>query len=279
MKNPLFSGILVSGASILLTAVIFTPDGLTQPTDDPTKPEDKSLRLVKIPTTGYKPEKISAESEKGRALFHDFGCISCHSVHNVGGDLAPMLDGVGSRRDDAFLVSHLSKAPYAVAQYTQIRGASYVSALPHSRYAPETAALLIAYLKTLPEPAGGFVVEPHVPRIPEESLLPTAQKFKPEKSSASSADGQKLFDKSGCIACHAIGDVGGALGPHLDGVGYRHTREFIQAHITDAQAHASALSTKSEKITAKMPRFKISPAEAKQLTDYLLTLPDLSHSK
>ncbi|HEY9733449.1 MAG TPA: c-type cytochrome [Drouetiella sp.] len=277
MKNAICSEFLLVSACFLLTSAIFAPDGFAQPTSDTVKSDEKSLRLVKIPTSNYEPAKSSADSERGRILFHNFGCISCHSVHNVGGDLAPMLDGIGARRDDAFMISHLSKAQDAVAQYQQIRGANYVSTLPHSRYAPETAALLIAYLKTLPEPAGGFVVEPHVPRIPEQSLLPTPRNFKPEKSSASSEEGRKSFDKFGCIACHEIGNIGGALAPHLDGVGYRHTREFIQAHITDAQAHASALSTRSEKVSAKMPRFKISSEEAKQLTDYLLTLPDLSH--
>lgn len=265
-------------AICVITIVVSHPCN-AQSGSDPAKLDDKSPHLVKVPTSGYVPAATSAESKRGQALFQNVGCMSCHSVHNVGGDLAPMLDGVGARRSEDFMIAHLSNSPAAIEQYKNMRGKNYISPLPHSRYSLETVKALVAYLKTIPEPPDGFVIEPHVPRLPASPPSPSGQKFKPEKSSESSIEGQKVFNKRGCVACHAVGDVGGWLAPRLDGVGGRHSREFIQAHVTDAQAHAAALSTKSGKVSSKMPRLTLSPLESKQITDYLMTLPDLSSDK
>lgn len=273
--SPVFAVFL----TFLLWSFVSAISGNAQPSAEPGKTEDKTPHLVKIPTTGYTPAGTSAESKRGQALFNNFRCISCHSLHNVGGDLAPMLDGVGARRDNDFLIAHLSNSPQAIEHYKNLRGKNYVSPMPHSRYSPETAQALVAYLKTIPEPPEGFIVEPHVPRLPTEASSPAVRNFKPEQVTDSSLEGQKLFHKFGCVACHAVGDVGGWLGPRLDGVGYRHTRESIQTQISDAQAHAAVGSSSSTKSPSKMPKFKISSLESKQLTDYLLTLPDLSRSK
>ena len=228
-----------------------------------------------IPTTGYKPGAMTREAEQGRRLFEDLNCAACHTIHNVGGDSAPTLDGVGGRRNESFLVAHLSNAAQAVENYKAIRGADFANALPHSRYSPESARLLVAYLDTLPEPAGGFVLMPHTPRLPAEPQGAINKDFHPSPKNARSVEGELSYNKFGCVACHAIGDIGGWFGPRLDGVGARRDREYINAHITDAQAHARRTAGGSEEGLSKMPRFTISADEARKITDYLMTLPRL----
>jgi mono/diheme cytochrome c family protein len=149
------------------------------------------------------------------------------------------------------------------------------NSLPHSRYSPETAQLLVDYLKTLPEPAGGFLVFPHVPRTPVPASSVVNKNFRAAPKSARSEEGAALYSKFSCVACHATGDIGGWFGPRLDGVGARRDRAFIVAHITDAQAQARVASGKGEETSAKMPRFAIAPDEVNKIADYLLTIPDL----
>lgn len=228
-----------------------------------------------IPTTGYKPDPVTKESEKGKELFDEMNCMACHSIHSVGGDLAPTLDGVGGRRTEEFLIAHLSNSVKAIEDYKRIRGMDFANSMPHSRYSPETARLVVAYLNTLPEPPGGFVVMPHSPRVPTQTEGSVNKNFHPEKKTADSLEGEKLYNKFGCVACHAVGDVGGWFGPRLDGVGARQSRAYIAAHITDAQAHARELSKNSNQTASNMPRFKIADDEVRKITDYLMTLPSL----
>jgi ubiquinol-cytochrome c reductase cytochrome b subunit len=58
--------------------------------------------------TGPPPKSVT----EGRQLYADSGCASCHSIKGVGGMVAPPLDGVGSRRDYAWLLGHF-KDPQA----------------------------------------------------------------------------------------------------------------------------------------------------------------------
>ena len=82
-----------------------------------------------------------------------------------------------------------------------------------------------------------------------------------------------MYNKSGCIACHATGDVGGWFGQRMDGIGARRDRAYIAAHITDAQAHFMELSGTAEQMSSKMPRFMFSKEEVEKITDYLMTIP------
>lgn len=235
--------------------------------------EQETVHVVSVPSTGYKAAPKSKLSEQGEKLFKDFNCMSCHSVHNVGGDLAPSLDGVGGRRTAQFLLAHLSNSPEAQEEYKRIRGVEYSSAAArHSRYSPETAKLLVAYLNTLPEPAGNVVVLPHTLRLPVEPTEIVNKDFKPSAKSEVSGKGEKLYEKYRCVACHAVGEVGGWFGPRLDGVGARRSRTYITAHVTDAQAHAKTAPDEHE---AKMPSMSIPDSDAKAITEYLLTLPGL----
>ncbi len=44
---------------------------------------------------------------RGAALFKTKGCIGCHSIEGVGGDVGPELDGIGSEHDAAFFRKYI----------------------------------------------------------------------------------------------------------------------------------------------------------------------------
>jgi cytochrome c2 len=261
-------------SSLLLLSLAWQRTSAQSPNEE-SQPEQEPPHLVTIPTTGYKPAAKSADSEEGRKFFEALNCAGCHSTHNVGGDLGPMLDGVCARRSDRFLIAHLSRAQEAQDDYKRMRGADQYTPLPHARFTPKTASLLVAYLHTLPEPPGGFVVMPHTVRLPAEPKPIVDKNFKPVPKTARAMEGEIAYNKFGCVACHSIGEFGGWLGPRLDGVGARHNRAYIVAHVTDAQAHAKELSPQEEQVKSEMPRFNLSQDEIQKITDYLMTLPFL----
>jgi putative heme-binding domain-containing protein len=50
-------------------------------------------------------------------------------------------------------------------------------------------------------------------------------------------EGQAVFEgKGGCVACHAVGDRGGSIGPDLSDIGVRRSPEYLLRAVTDPDA-------------------------------------------
>lgn len=76
--------------------------------------------------------------------------------------------------------------------------------------------------------------------------------------------GERLFEKKyGCNGCHAIGGVGGKVGPSLSRVGFRLREAYIFNWIKNPQAI---------KPDTKMPNFQLRDQDALAITLYLKTL-------
>ncbi|MBX9877501.1 MAG: cytochrome c [Candidatus Obscuribacterales bacterium] len=219
-----------------------------------------------VETVSANPQnKLSKSAIEGKALFATMNCASCHTVGQEGGCLGPPLAGVGSRRTKGFLEARLTNTKEAELKF-QSEYSYHAELMPHPRFAPETANKLIAYLQTLPSPKGGFQIEPHKPL---EAKSRNANEIK-EATAADIAEGARNFYKFGCAACHSIGNIGGSLGPALDGVGGFRDLDFITDHITDAQIHTRML--KGDEGTSKMPHFKATEKEIDQIAAFLYTL-------
>lgn len=77
------------------------------------------------------------------------------------------------------------------------------------------------------------------------------------------ARGYRLFNQSGCRACHSVGNVGGNAGPDLTLVGFRRSREWLDTWLRDPRAW---------KHDTLMPDFKLSAADRQALVEYLSSL-------
>lgn len=89
-------------------------------------------------------------------------------------------------------------------------------------------------------------------------------------TSASADDaGKKVFQKNGCIACHAIAKAGGKVGPALDGVGAK-GKDYIKESILEP----NKVVTKgfAPNIMPQNFKDKIKGDELTQLVDYLASL-------
>ena len=77
------------------------------------------------------------------------------------------------------------------------------------------------------------------------------------------AQGAAIYQREACGACHQVRDVGGAIGPSLDGVGVRHDRDWLIQHFRDPQSLVP---------DSIMPPIQISDEDLDKLTKYMLEL-------
>ena len=265
MKKNLF----LYGAMILISSAVSVQVLAIDSSDE--ENQVKAPEPIKFPTHGYVPEASNNESRQGELFFKKSNCLQCHSVKNAGGIIGPMLDGIGRRRSEDFLFAHLCQSRNAQETYFRLTGqnrSNYV----HPRLRPEVTRSVVAFLMTLPEPEGGFILTPHIMSLP--AVKPKVNiSFRPEKQNPSSMQGEKLFNNKGCIACHSVRNVGGWLGPKLDGVGGRLSRNAILENITNP-ARVNKSEVGDIDILPQMPKVKLTKEQSEQLTDYLLTLPN-----
>jgi len=76
--------------------------------------------------------------------------------------------------------------------------------------------------------------------------------------------GAILFQSRQCFLCHQLNGVGGTLGPSMNGLSSRRTRDWIMGHFGDPKKYVEG---------SKMPAYKLPPQELAQVTDYLLAIP------
>lgn len=227
--------------------------------------------LIKVKPTGYQPNPVTAESTAGEGSFQALNCQACHSIHGVGGAIGPILDGIGHERSEEYLTARLENTSEAKEKFLQLTSPEKSGSDAHVRLTKQTARAIVSYLLTLPEPPGGFAIVPHIRRWPSEDPVANPN-FRPAPVCKSSKEGEALYAKFGCAACHSIENVGGWLGPKLDGVAGRHSRQYIEAHITDSEAHIGTAVEGHTLTKTQMPLLNVTPEEVKDIADYLATL-------
>jgi cytochrome c2 len=236
----------------------------------------KAPKPIIVQATGYKPKSVSIESRKGQDNFKELNCMACHSIHNTGGVIGPMLDGIGARRSSEYLYAHLADTQEQKEKFAKMNHVD-IDLLHHPRLTVDTSKNLVAYLETLPEPAGGFMLYPHVKSFPAEDVHENPS-FKPSALTESAMSGKRLYEQNGCAACHSINNIGGWLGPRLDGIGGRISTEEMVKYITKPVVKIRE-STDEQEVWPQMPIMNFSKDEIDKLIAYLKTLPNLKNSE
>ncbi len=78
------------------------------------------------------------------------------------------------------------------------------------------------------------------------------------------ASGQGLYDRLACHGCHARQGQGGTVGPALDGVGSRLSRDDLELQLS---------TPRQRQADSRMPSFAfVRPFELRELVDFLQTL-------
>jgi len=153
--------------------------------------------------------------EQGQRLFQTH-CSYCHGTQGEGGRGADLTNGLyrhGSSDAELFLT---------------VRNGILGTEMPAVRATNDEVWRLVAFVR----------------KIGTAGLA--------EKAPGDGAAGKLIYEgKGGCVACHSINNVGGSLGPDLNGIGRRRGLKFLEESLTKPEAdlppnyRAIRVSTKS----------------------------------
>jgi ubiquinol-cytochrome c reductase cytochrome b subunit len=176
--------------------------------------------------------QLSPEELAGLGYFQKEHCESCHSVGGGKPQVGPDLTTT-RRKTAAWMIEHF-KRPSALVPGSQMP--------PIQLTTPQLNALAAFLLKLNVNNA--------------ESLMATP---------AFAVNGALLYQAKMCGSCHMANGVGMKIGPPLNGLDNRRTRDWIVRHFNDPQKTSPGTI---------MPPYKLPTAEMDDLVTYLLSLPD-----
>jgi mono/diheme cytochrome c family protein len=103
---------------------------------------------------------------------------------------------------------------------------------------------------------------PTPPRDATVRRNPTREQT-PTKAANLLEQGKRVYDETGCATCHAIGGIGGMIGPKLDGVG----KKYDEAKLRQILLKPTTLNPNT-----LMPAFEGSEEDLEALVAYLKSL-------
>jgi cytochrome c2 len=179
-------------------------------------------------------------AEAGRKLFADKRCVICHTYGGAGGVVGPNLDHLAQFRSPIYVASAMWNHGPQMAEKMKEKG------VERPVFTATELRDLIAYLA----PATAGAQEGPVYALPG----------RPEV-------GRQLFADKRCIECHAVGGVGGNVGPDLVNRGVRQSPIEFAATIWN-KAPAMATAMKPRGITVP----QLSPTEMADIVAYLYSV-------
>jgi len=179
-------------------------------------------------------------AEAGRKLFTEKRCILCHTYRGVGGVVGPNLDHLSQFRSPIYVASAMWNHGPQMAEKMKEKG------IERPTFTGTDLRDLIAFLA----PATAGLQEGPVYALP-----------------GSPDAGRQLFAEKRCIECHAVGGVGGHVGPDLVERGVRQSPMEFAATIWN-KAPAMGVAMRRRGIT--LPQ--LSPGEMADIVAYLYSV-------
>ncbi|MBS1858967.1 MAG: cytochrome b N-terminal domain-containing protein [Acidobacteria bacterium] len=177
--------------------------------------------------------QLSPEEMAGVAYFREENCANCHQVGDQGNAIGPDLTRRPIKRDAAWMIAHFKRP-------SSLRPGS---SMPPIQLSDAQLNSLAAFLLKLNDR--------------NASALENAPEF--------ATRGAVLYQANHCGACHMVNGMGMKVGPVLNGLGKRQSRNWVIGHFQDPQKLAPGTI---------MPPYKLPPQDLETLTSYLFALPD-----
>ncbi len=182
--------------------------------------------------------QITPAVRRGKDLWDHNNCMGCHTLLGEGAYYAPELTRVYRRRGEEFIRAML-RDPEAMYP-GQRRMQNY-------HFGAAQIDDLVAFLRWIDGmDLNGFPAAPNL-----ASASPA--------SSAAAASRPQVFNQI-CVACHALGGSGGAVGPALDRVGDRLQADYLERWLRDPP---------SVKPGTLMPRLPLTDPQVRELVAFL----------
>lgn len=153
--------------------------------------------------TNFVPASATAGSQAGEKLYFDLGCSACHSIHGSGGEFGPKLDGIGARRNAAFIAGHITN-PELHAQQSPAEHKGE-SAMPPTNAPADQIQQITAFLLTLPASEEGEA--PRKARITDYLAISYVPNIETQQTNDTT---ETIYEKRNVVIYAA-----GTLGRHL----------------------------------------------------------------
>ncbi len=177
-------------------------------------------------------QQLSPEELAGIGYFRLEQCSSCHNLANKAPKVGPNLATTAIRRSPAWMIDHF-KNPSRLVPGTSMP--------PIDLNDEQLAALASFLLKLTPNNA---------------PVLNSAPTF--------AVEGAMLYKANQCGTCHMVNGEGMKIGPELNGLSLRKSKEWVKEHLRNPQAHTP---------DSPMPSYNLSPTDMDQLLTYLFSIP------
>jgi ubiquinol-cytochrome c reductase cytochrome b subunit len=173
-------------------------------------------------------QKLTPEELAGVGFYRKEDCASCHAgAKKIGPDLVQ-----ANKRSAAWLIAHF-KNPGEMIPGSQMPAVQLTDAQLNS-----LAAFL---LKLTPANAAAL-----------------------ESAPAFAGEGAMIYQHHKCGACHQVNGAGVKMGPALNGLAQRRSREWVEEHFVSPQKLSPG---------TVMPPYKFSSRDMDRITSYIMAIP------
>ncbi len=192
----------------------------------------------------------------GRELFLEHRCVKCHGSKQ--GDIpemkldAPAFEGIGARRNFEWMARWIENPK-------SIRPMAWMPRLVHDGTAKEEAVAMAAYLSSLTNGGEAVLREPK----PWTRLSAVEAKAPDSAAAEPAGESKPLFESLHCAGCHNPPDAQDEDPKKipLKQVGEKFAVGKLSEFLRRPEAHYTWI---------RMPNFRLTSGEAKELSDYLL---------
>ncbi len=208
--------------------------------------------LTGVPALG---EPTEDELKKGKRLFLEKGCASCHHVEGIASqkDFGPDLTALGAKNASE-LEFGKAKIQHNLPAYIQTKLQDPVSVNPAARMPEYTwnqsdldAVTTAVLSQTGPKSTSAL----------QHLVVP-----KKEASFQAMGDFAEVYERYKCYACHKFNGYGGDLAPDLSFEGSRAQKKWIAEFLKNPQTIRPTL-------ILRMPQFNMTDKEAAIVAEYL----------
>jgi len=193
-----------------------------------------------------------ASTDKGRALFGELRCVTCHAVNGRGGTIGPELSLIGDKVRRPWLFGYLKDPHY---------------------FQPDTPMLQYRLTDDQLRDLTAFLLDQY--RSSDEPESPPAAYQDPRAVAA----GRAVFERRGCPSCHRLPGLrtGSRIGPTLAGIADRDPDELTYVaggvrRTADNYIALKLLKPDGLGQPSQMPTFSFTPAQAAKIALALASL-------
>ena len=228
--------------------------------------DDKQISLLSSFLLGKKdsdflakvqlPSSNSDSVARGKKLVVENGCAACHQINGVNTpqNFAPDLSRVGSRALSQILFIPGMKHnlhDYITAKVRDPRSFSPALKMPKFALTDTQVVALTTALLAQSDRANG---------LPHDLLLPAERRSNYHPG----GDAGRLMEDLRCLSCHSVNGNGGDMAPDLTAEGSSVQRLWLDEFLKNPNTLRPAL-------IRRMPKFNLSPAEIKTVSDYIMS--------